>query len=143
MRRAICIELVGAQLFDEDVEPQVIRERSDGTYYSRDGYEFAIYYQVDENSEIRNLIKFKEDFLELSKKGAYTSHLIFEPGKEYTSNYHTPYGVMTVNVCTQSLKISHVGSTVDIHIVYDMTLNDDCVAKCELKINIKDKENER
>ncbi len=139
MSKPIQIELIGSQLLKGDNEPQVTPVKADGTYYSRDGYEFVIYYENDEGRETRNLIKFKEGFAELIKKGEYTTHLLFEPGKDYTSNYRTPYGMLTVNVSTKTLEISHTsGSAICIHITYDMALNGENTAKCELTISIKD-----
>ena len=71
-----------------------------GDYYFRNGKHFFLYEETaeGENETTRNMIKVTDNYMELTKKGSVSVHMIFECGKKHVTYYHTPYGSLLVGI---------------------------------------------
>ena len=71
----------------------------------------------------RNMIKVRDNYMELTKKGAVNVHMIFEKNKKNITYYNTPYG---------SLQEKEEEITVEVE--YALEINNEHLADCHIRI---------
>ncbi|MGN0319968.1 MAG: DUF1934 domain-containing protein [Lachnospira sp.] len=109
-----------------------------GTYSVMNGKEYIRYEEVYDDSQERSssMIKIYDNCVEVSKKGAVTTKMLFQPGNKTMTFYHTPYGGMSLGITTKQLEIERTESTIDIYLVYGMELNYEHLSDCDMQITI-------
>ena len=94
MTKDVLVTINGIHTMDEednDVE-MVVR----GDYYQKNGKHYILYEEVLEGMEetVKNVIKISDSSMDIIKKGAANSHMLFEKNKKNLSCYSTPMGDM-------------------------------------------------
>ncbi len=81
-------------------------------YYQRgdSGYLFYEEWQEGFANPWKTRIKQKGDTLEIHRQGPGGSTMYFEPGISYRTEYHTPYGVVLLDIVTTVLQVEKVQS---------------------------------
>ncbi len=113
-------------------------------YYLRNGKHYIIYDEVVEGmtGTIRNKIKITgTDVVEIMRSGLSSSHMVFERNKKNLTYYHTPFGQMLVGVNTRNMKINVGEDKIDVQVGYELDVNHEPMADCEIKMNIMSKNN--
>ena len=92
MTKDVLVTINGIHTMDEednDVE-MVVR----GDYYQKNGKHYILYEEVLEGMEetVKNVIKISDSSMDIIKKGAANSHMLFEKNKKNLSCYSTPWG---------------------------------------------------
>ena len=85
MTKDVLLSIKGLQI-GENEQNDTIEVISPGDYYFRNGKHFFMYEEVMEGQKesTRNMIKVRDNYMELTKKGAVNVHMIFEKnGKKY------------------------------------------------------------
>ena len=91
---------------------------------------------------IRNKIKITgTDVVEIMRSGLSSSHMVFERNKKNLTYYHTPFGQMLVGVNTRKMKINVGEDKIDVQVGYELDVNHEPMADCEIKMNIMSKNN--
>ena len=113
-----------------------------GQYYFRNGSHYLRYEELlDETAEPTiNYIKMSEKGLEVSKKGLVNVHMVFEKEKQISSQYHTPAGVIQMEIFTSRLRTRQEGENIETEIVYDLHMNDVFISECRVVIRVASKE---
>lgn len=138
MTEQVLINVKGLQFIEnDDEEVEAIELMTTGKYYRRDGNKYLKYEESFEGVEgvTTNLIKIKEDVLEVHKKGSIDTHMVFEKGKKSLSYYTTPFGSLHMGIATTALKITESKDKLDIKIDYSLEMNDEYVADCVLELS--------
>lgn len=116
-----------------------------GHYGLINGNEYIRYNELDEDgSKIKNTIKIASEddgtvVVELSKKGKYSTHMIFIAGKKSTTAYETPFGSLLLGIYTRSIRIKREEDNIVIKIEYSLDVNYNTVSECNVEINISEK----
>ena len=135
MEKEVFIEIKSLHIADG--EEMKLDTKASGKIYERNGKKFISYEEVSEDGEtIKNLLKFDSSFLEITKKGALTSVMHFEQGKEYITDYNTPFGMLTVRTYTKQFLYTEDKKEIQILAKYDMEINNSHNEKCDVKIRI-------
>ena len=110
-----------------------------GEYYFRSGSHYIFYEETAEDSgeKIKSSLKLKENTLELTRKGAVDSRMIFETGKRHAAEYATPFGILQMETDTSRILLSEEEKGLRIKAEYDLWANGVPLSKCKLTINIK------
>ena len=114
------------------------------SYYLRNGKHYIIYDEVVEGmaGAIRNKIKITgTDVVEIMRSGLSSSHMVFEKNKKNLTYYRTPFGQMLVGVNTRNMKIDVGEDKIDVQVGYELDVNHEPMADCEIKMNIMSKNN--
>ena len=93
MTKDVIITVCGLQMAqDGDNEP--IELVTTGEYFFKNNKHYLIYEEIVDGESMvsKNRIKATQDYLELTKSGATTVHMVFEAGKKNVTHYFTPYG---------------------------------------------------
>ena len=99
MTKDVLLSIKGLQI-GENEQNDTIEVISPGDYYFRNGKHFFMYEEVMEGQKesTRNMIKVRDNYMELTKKGAVNVHMIFEKNKKNITYYNTPYGSLLVGI---------------------------------------------
>ena len=74
------------------------------------------------------------------RRGAGKVHMVFEKEKQISSQYHTPAGVIQMEIFTSRLRTRQEGENIETEIVYDLHMNDVFISECRVVIRVSSKE---
>ncbi len=118
----IPLKLITTQHYEDhtNTEEQAI----DAVVACRNGSQYITFKQVmpEHRIEVSNLIKFKDGKVTIKRSGALSSHMEFEVGKPYATDYETPYGKLDVRVQTQEVVCEVLQDDVNLKICYEMIM---------------------
>lgn len=143
MTKAVLVTVKGLQysLEGEEGDDQRIETITRGNYYLKNGKHYVTYEESpDGSANIKTMLKFDESFFELTRKGQYSVHMLFEEGKKNYTDYRTPFGNFVVGIDTSSIEITEKEKEIDLHIDYDMEMNYEHLAKCNIDVCIQNVE---
>ncbi|SFQ14782.1 Uncharacterized beta-barrel protein YwiB, DUF1934 family [Lachnospiraceae bacterium XBB1006] len=108
-------------------------------YHYKDSVHYIHYEEIVEGTEelTENLVKIGNNRVEIIKKGAVRSHLIFENGKANESVYYIPEGQIQMAVDTKQVEIVHNPQELTVRLQYAMIMNYQKVADCDLTMVAK------
>ena len=140
MNENVLIGIRGLHTADEgsndDIEvifPGTCRRMGD-TWYAR-------YNEPVEGSTemIRNLIKFSEGHMEVTKKGLTSTHMVFEEGKKNLTWYETPLGSVSLGIAATSVRVSYNKEKLSAQAVYALDVNEEHMADCMIEVSITER----
>ena len=140
MTKEVIITIRGLQSGpDTDGEP--IEMITTGEYYYKNSKHYLLYEEVmeGETTPTKNRIKFAPGYMELTKNGVVSVHMLFEENKKNITHYHTPYGALIMGIDAKKVEILEAENEINISVDYALELNQEHAADCDIKINIKAK----
>lgn len=140
MTKDVIITICGLQSGpDADGEP--IEMITTGEYYYKNGKHYIMYEEVmeGETKTLKNRIKFAPGYMELTKNGIVSVHMLFEEYKKNITHYHTPYGALMMGIDAKKVSLTETETEINIAVDYALELNQEHTADCNIKINIKSK----
>ena len=108
----------------EDATTELI---AGAAYYYRNGKHYILYDEIDPESGEQS-------------RGAGKVHMVFEKEKQISSQYHTPAGVIQMEIFTSRLRTRQEGENIETEIVYDLHMNDVFISECRVVIRVASKE---
>lgn len=140
MTKDIIVSLKGLQM-TPDEQSDTTEMIAPGEYYKRNGKHFVLYNEVVEGEKeaVKCMIKFAEDYLEVTRKGQMNVHMIFEKDKKNLTYYHTPFGDLQIGICASNITVTESDSEIEINVLYALDVNFEHVADCDIRIVIKEK----
>lgn len=85
---------------------------------------------------IKNRIKFKENEVQVAKKGAVNTTLTFKKNEKNMTNYTTPYGNLIIGINTQEIALELAEKKMDIRVDYSLDINYEFLADCKISIAV-------
>ena len=140
MTKEVIITICGLQAGpDADGEP--IEMITTGEYFYKNGKHYLIYEEVieGESQTTKNRIKAAPDYMELTKKGAVSVHMVFDKSKKNLTHYYTPYGSLMIGIDAKEVLMKETEEEIDIEVNYALEINQEHAADCNIKINVKSK----
>lgn len=100
----LTITLTGIQQ-DESGERDINSTNAPAEYYEKNGTHYIFFEEKDSETgvSVKSTIKLKNQVLELTKKGNVTTRMVFDAGKEFTTDYITPMGCLQMGILTHSV----------------------------------------
>lgn len=135
MTRKGQLTIVGTQL-DGSGEEQTARIAAAADYHTADGSIYILYEEDTAEGEgtTRNMIKLKGGALELTKKGAVSARMVFEPGQEHMTLYSTPFGALPLGICTDTVESALSEEEFRICASYSLTSQGCPISHCRILI---------
>ena len=140
MTKEVIITICGLQAGpDTDGEP--IEMTVPGEYYYKNEKHYIIYEEVmeGETKSTKNRIKIGPGYMELTKSGLVSVHMIFEENTKNITHYYTPYGGLTMGIDAKKVLITEGEYEIDVAVDYALEINQEFVADCDIKIHVKSK----
>lgn len=140
MTKDVLLSIKGLQ-FANDPQTEPLEIITSGDYYKRNGKHYILYDEVMEgfSGVTKNIIKIKEDCLDVTKKGVTNVHMVFEKSKKNVTYYQTPYGSLMIGIDAKDIKVQEQEETIFVDVTYGLEVNYEHMADCTIKMNIQSK----
>ena len=135
--RDIKIKVTGVQsVAGADDEPEVLELETRGTYSEKNGNRYIKYDEFIEDVEepVKNLLRFDEHALQLTKRGSVNTVMLFDREKNSSVHYATPVGPICMNICTEEYHMEQSEKGIRIDIRYCIDFNKDYITDCSLNV---------
>lgn len=138
MNRKGQLTIIGIQRDEDDAENR-IESAVPAEYGFRSGSHYILYEESSDSpgETTQNIIKLKDSTLELTRKGAVSARMIFEPGREHTMLYATAFGSLPLGIATDTLKSAFSEEDFQIRAEYSLTSQGRSVSRCSIFIKFK------
>jgi len=135
MKNDVLVSVAGVQLSLEGEKPVEIISK--GKYYKRKNKIYIKYDEVSEDNDVSECrIVVSDNCVEITKKGAITSCMVFEKDNNCMSTYGTPFGNLMVGITTNELIILEGEDSLNIKISYMLDVNYSFVSECSVDIKV-------
>ena len=140
MTKDVLLAIKGLQ-FDGSEEDTEIETVTSAEYYKKNNSHYVIYEEVFEGFEgtTKNILKFKDNSLDLTKKGLVNVHMIFEENKKNMTNYSTPYGDILIGIDASKIRMQEEEEKIHLDVEYALEINYEHLADCHISIGIQAK----
>ena len=135
--RDIKIKVTGVQsVAGADDKPEVLELETRGTYSEKNGNRYIKYDEFIEDVEepVKNLLRFDEHALQLTKRGSVNTVMLFDREKNSSVHYVTPVGPICMNICTEEYHMEQSEKGIRIDIRYCIDFNNDYITDCSLNV---------
>lgn len=139
MTKDIFLALKGLQIETGEDQPQELETISPGQYYKRGDSHYVLYDEVTEgfSAPTKNMIKFRDSLVEVTKKGLINVHLIFEKNKKNMTSYATPYGNIMIGIDTRDVQIREEEQRITVNVWYALEANYQHLSDCRIDLDIR------
>ena len=141
MTKEVLLSLQGLQFDAVSADGDKIETITPAEYYKRNDSHYVIFEEAMEGfqEKTKNVIKFKENSLDLTKKGLVNVHMIFEENKKNMTNYATPYGNILIGIDARSVRLKEKEERIEVDVDYALEVNYEHFADCKIKMDIRAK----
>ena len=140
MNEEVLISIRGLQ-FEEGTDENKIETITAGDYYKKNDYHYVVYDELTEGFEesTKNIIKFNDRELYLTKHGLVNVHMVFEENKKNITNYVTPYGSILIGIETEKVDLKEEEKRIRVDLLYSLEVNYEHLADCNIVMDIREK----
>lgn len=141
MIKDVKVRITGAQSApDLQAEPEIIEIETTGSLFKKNGINYLKYDEYFDGSTepAKNLLKFDDSGLEVTKKGAVNTVMEFGENKHYLAHYLTPHGPLNLGIITDTYEVINSDTGIQINVNYCVDFNYDYMTNCSLTINIEE-----
>ena len=133
MNKEVIINISGLQLDAGTEEP--IELMTTGDYYLKNGKHYVIYDELTDDSQVvKNRLKISPKIVEVTKKGASSSQMVFERGKKNMTFYTTPFGTLQMGIVATGMELNESDNNINMKVDYALDMNEEHVADCYLSV---------
>lgn len=139
MTKEVLLSLQGLQFDVISADGDKIETITPAEYYKRNDSHYVIFDEAMEGFQetTKNVIKFKENCLDLTKKGLVNVHMIFEENRKNMTNYSTPYGNILIGIDARSVRMEEKEEHIEVDVDYALEVNYEHFADCKIKMDIR------
>ena len=129
MAKDVLVSVKGTQYMDS--ESDSIEVITSGTWYEKNGRQYLMYEETYEEMQVttKNTVKITPNLIEVTKKGAVASKMIYELGKKHMSNYMTPMGLIVLGITTKDIFVEADEEKLQAEIRYAMEMTGQFVSE--------------
>lgn len=118
LTKDVWIKITGYHAVGEEAQEPVVTEAR-GTYNAQAGKHYLRFQEVTEEGAVtKTLMKFRDGYLEVTKKGGVRSNMCFEVGKTNTTHYNTVAGDLEIDVVASAVTVSEEARRITCSAVY-------------------------
>ena len=143
MNKNVVIRIEAIQRYPGQKPEKTVTEAG-GEYFLRGGSTYVIFEESQEGftEKVKSMLKIKNNSVELTKKGLIHSHMFFEEGVPFATEYKTPFGGFRLDIHTEKLEVKEMPDEIVVEIEYSLETQEQPVADCNIRISIKEKQSE-
>ena len=142
MTKDVFLSLKGLQM-ESSEDPQEMQTITPADYYRKKDSHYVIYDEMTEGFKevTKNVIKFKDSYLEVTKKGLINVHMVFEKNKKNMTSYMTPYGNILIGIDTEAISLEEKEDQIRLEVAYSLDANYQHLADCKIELELRSREN--
>ncbi len=139
MTKEVLISIKGLQ-FNEG-ESDNIEIITPGTYYKKNDNHYVVFEEILEGHKepTKNMIKFNQKEMTLTKRGLVNVHMLFEENKKNITNYGTPFGNIIIGIEAGKIALTEKEKQMELLVSYALEVNYEHFADCNIRMNIREK----
>ena len=143
MTKDVLVSISGLQMAVNDVESnddEPIEILIAGTYFFKNGTHYLFFEEMAEgiSGVTKTQIRLKgAETLEVIKKGASNTHMIFEKNQNHRCYYKTLYGQLNLGIYTSKIMVDETEEDIDVKAEYVLDVNYEPLADCSICIHVK------
>lgn len=143
MTKDVMISIRGLQ-FDNGQDGEKIESIQRGEYYNWNNTHYILYDEIVEGFDdpVKNIIKFKEKEMHLSKKGVINVNMDFVENQKNLTDYRTPFGSIVIGLEASKVKFKEEEKRIVLDVDYTLDVNYEYLADCKISIDIRSKDGE-
>ncbi len=123
-----------SHMYDTDEQIDISAK---GTYFRKDDKHCVMYTEtVDGGPDVRNILKFDAESLDVSKISITRTNMFYKAGHIHEDVYRTPLGEYDMRIQTEEYALFDTGHSIDIIIVYNLELGGAHISKCRVEIKV-------
>lgn len=141
MKKNVLLSLKGLQMQGDIEDRDEIETITPAEYFFKNGKHYVVYEEILEGFDVpvKNVMKFYDDTLEVSKKGAISVNMLFESNRKNVTSYQTPFGTIMLGVDTDTVEIIEEEERILVHVDYVLEANYQHIADCRIEMEIREK----
>lgn len=141
MTKDVLLAIRGLQ-FDVEHEEDKVETINAAEYYNKNNQHYVIYDEITEgfSESTKNIIKFKEHSMDLTKKGLVNVHMVFEENKKNMTSYSTPYGNILIGIDAKKVSCTEEEEQISVDVEYALEVNYEHLADCKIQMHIRARE---
>ncbi len=141
MTKEVLVAIRGLQ-FDASEEETNIETVNVAEYYEKGNSRYVVYEELEEGTaeSTKNIIKFKDNVMELTKKGFINVHMVFEENRKNMTNYATPFGDILIGIDSKKVSMTEEEKHIRMNVDYALEVNYEHLADCKITVDIRPKE---
>lgn len=141
MTKEVFLSLKGLQM-ENGEDAQEIETITRADYYRKKDSHYVIFEEMTEGflEKTKNMIKFRDSYLEVSKKGLINVHMVFEENKKNMTSYMTPYGNILIGIDTESVLVEEKENQIRVQVEYALEANYQHLADCRIEMELRPRE---
>lgn len=125
-----------SHMYDTD---EHINMTAQGILGKKNGVNIVMYNQENEGmAPTRTILKFNEDFLNVTKMGVTKTEMRYERGYTHKTVYHTFVGECDMCIKTDEYDLKETDKGYKITTVYNLELDGNFISKCKVEIEISE-----
>jgi uncharacterized beta-barrel protein YwiB (DUF1934 family) len=138
MTKDVLLSITGLQV-SPDAGSDTVEIIAPAEYYFRNGKHYFLYDEVTEGFEqiTKNVVKVAPDYMELTKRGVTSSHMVFEKNKKNVTYYYTPFGSLLLGIDATRVDVWEEDDSMHIEVVYNLDMNYEHIANCHITIDVR------
>ena len=142
MTRDVLVTISGLQVMQQESGVEPVDLITAGDYYKKNDKHYVIFDEVMEGFEgvTKNIIKIREDCVDITKKGFINVHMVFEKDKQNMTCYETPFGSLMVGINAKSIQLLEKENDISLDLEYSLEVNCEHLAEKKKKMEIQSKE---
>lgn len=139
MKKNVKVSISGIQNNDNEETVEVV---SVGEMMQRDDHICVSYEEAADNAAgvdcqlVKSMLKVKPDQIEIIKKGAAQTHMVFIEDRDTISYYSTPFGELEVAIHTDRLERREWDNGFQILLEYALEINASHMSNCNVDIRV-------
>ena len=139
MTKEVLLSLRGLQFDAASADGDKIETITPAEYYKRNDSHYIIFDEAMEGfaESTKNIMKFKNNSLDLTKKGLVNVHMTFEENKKNMTNYSTPYGDILIGIDARSIRLQEEEERIVVDVDYALEINYEHFADCKIKVDVR------
>lgn len=142
MKKDVLIHINGTQYAETEDVPVPVEVIAPGKYYFKNGNHYLAFEEPGAVKEetVQNLMKFRDEYLEVTKTGFVKTQMVFEKDKKTKSYYITPFGAVNIGIATTSINLKEQPDEIEVTANYALDVNDSFVADCSISLLARSKD---
>lgn len=138
MTKEVLVTISGLQM-STDSEEDSMELIIPGEYYYRNDKHYILYEESIEGhaEKTKNVIKFTDDYMEVTKKGPMSVHMVFEKSKKNVTYYYTPFGSLHIGIDAKKFDYILEEDNIHLDVKYALDINFEKVADCNIVVDVK------
>lgn len=141
MTKDVLVSISGIHMLDgEGSDVELV---TTGNYYEKNGIRYLLYDELMEglSQPVKNVVKVREDSLEIIRRGEIHAHMTFKKGMTIMASYRTPFGEMLVGITTERIAVEEEEDSLAVQVDYALDINGQEISRCSIVLEARSRGN--